>query len=495
MINPAPFNATDRKLIEEICFQLTSSRPDTVARLETCIVNLLRRMRIQGTEDLREYLLIVKDSDQEFAELVSALTIHTTSWFRESPHFERLHDLARTYAEQQRAFPGSTACFSVLSAACSSGEEVYSMAMVLETIREIFPHFDYQIEGWDIDPVSIEKASLAVYDAAVIDQIPKAQQRHLRLGSERSQGFFTLSKAIRQRCRFSCHSLDAVASQEARFHIVFCRNVLIYFKAEQVDKIIRSLLRLMQPAGTLFLGHSEGIEAAKLGLKSLGHAAYQAEAIPRKPLPSETSPRLVLRPARLILIGASTGGTEALLRLLKNMPRDCPPVLVVQHIAPSFAKPFAERLAAASGLQLGTPLSGNEVKPGHLYMAWDDYHIGLRLRGGILQLETSIAPPQHSVRPAVDFLFESATRLQALSHTVGVLLTGMGRDGAEGLLHLKNAGAMTFTQDAASSVVYGMPGQAAALGASSFSGSPEQIRQQINLTLHPASSPHPKTSA
>lgn len=116
-------------------------------------------------------------------------------------------------------------------------------------------------------------------------------------------------------------------------------------------------------------------------------------------------------------------------------------------------------------------------------MAWDDYHIGIKLRAGTLMLETNVAPPQHSVRPAVDHLFLSAALLRTAPHTVAVLLTGMGKDGARGLLQLKKAGAMTLTQDEASSVVYGMPAEAMTLGASSYSGSPEQIRQQINKAL------------
>lgn len=621
----------DRNLIEELCFKLTGSRPDSTARLETCFVNLLRRMRVHGCDDLRDYLSLARDSEAEFAELLSALTIHTTSWFREAPHFDRLRDLARQHADAVRDQP-SKPLFRVLSAACSSGEEVYTMALVLESVRDLFPHFDYAIEGWDIDPVSVEKGRNAVYDKVAIEQIPKEFRRHLRLGSGHTGNLFTLSKNIRQRCQFQKQSLDSAAPyNDRRFSIIFCRNVLIYFKADQVEKIIHNLLRLLLQKGTLFLGHSEGIEAAKFNVKSLGNAAYvldKAEetrksgpgAIQQKASPdvgkrilviddspiakmalrralenkgcevqfvntineasqllrkerfdqavidlalsskdhnrwveeqrrkggiasvvvmgsssgaeaqaalvalehgaqefidkrqilgtpdvvavqliallgkaqtpasravakTEAMGRLILKPVKLILVGASTGGTEALLRLLKDMPKPCPPVLVVQHIATSFAKSFAERLAQASGLQLGQPMAGSEIRSETIYMAWDDYHIGLKMRGGILQLETSVAPPQHSVRPAVDYLFQSALHLKDLDQTIAVILTGMGKDGARGLLQLKNAGAMTLTQDEASSVVYGMPGEAMALGASSFSGTPEQIRMQMNQAL------------
>ncbi len=489
-----PLNPRDRSLIEEICFQLTGSRPDTLARLETCYVNLLRRMRLCGTENLREYLRFAQDSDAEFSELLSALTIHTTSWFREKPHFDKLLERAKLHIESYKQAP-SPPPLRILSAACSSGEEVYTMALVLEPLREVFPKFDYFIEGWDIDPVSVKKAARAIYEVAALDQIPQEHHRFVRKGEARAEGFFTLAPSIRQRCSFSVQSLDHSFSSKLdnHFQAIFCRNVLIYFKGIQVERIIRSLLRVLDEQGALFLGHSESIVAADFGLKSLGNAVYSLDSSTQKrsgevnererATAREITSRLELKPPKLILVGASTGGTEALLRLLKDMPRPCPPVVVVQHIATSFAKSFAERLSKASGLELGTPRSGIEVKADHLYMAWDDYHIGLKRSGGVLQVETNLGPQQHSVRPAVDFLFESSAILSNAEHIIAVLLTGMGKDGALGLLRLRKAGAMTFTQDEASSIVYGMPGEAVALGASSFSGSPEQIRRYINKAL------------
>lgn len=483
-LGPVVLDPRDRHLIQELCFRLTGSRPDTEARLEACYVNLLRRMRASGAKNLRAYLHAARDRAEEFAELLSALTIHTTSWFRERPHFERLLEQAKAHIEKQReSEEQSPQPFRVLSAACSSGEEVFSIALVLEALRERQPGFDYAIEGWDLDPVSIGRAERAIYEQSVLEQIPSEFRRHLRLGQPGSEaeGLFTLSPNIRARCQFAVRSIDQALPLERSFQLIFCRNVLIYFRAEQVERIVRSLLQLLRPEGRLFLGHSEGIEAAKFGLRNTGNTVYARESGPSKSRASE--PKMELRYPELILIGASTGGTEALLRLLRDMPDTCPPVLVVQHIARSFAKSFAERLTAAAGLRLGQPLAGSELKPGHLYMAWDEYHIGLRPRGEHWQLQTSLSPPLHSMRPAVDFLFESAAQQPRAAQMMGILLTGMGKDGARGLLQLKHAGAMTFTQDEASSVVYGMPGEASALGASAFSGSPEQIRQLMNQAL------------
>lgn len=473
----------DRPLLEEICFQLTGSRPDSEARLESCFVNILRRMQVLGISDLRAYLGLARDSQQEFAELVSALTIHTTSWFRESPHFDKLIELAQKHIQIHSALPAPPV-FRVLSAACSSGEEAYTIALVLERLRQGQPSFDYLIEGWDIDLLSVEKARRAIYECGALSQIPSPYQSYLRIGQDRATGFFTLQKSMRQRTQFLKRALEVRAPDQDRgFHIIFCRNVLIYFKAEQIEKILPNLIQLLAPQGTLFLGHSEGIEAAKYGLKSLGHAAYQVESADDvwRGRPS--------RKPQLILVGASTGGTEALLRLLRDMPKPCPPIVIVQHIATSFARSFAERLSQLAGLSLGQPLDGSELRPNHLYMAWDDYHIGLKLRGEALHLEVSNAPPLHSVRPAVDHLFQSATRLKSLPSTIAILMTGMGKDGARGLLQLKNAGAMTLTQDEASSVVYGMPGEAVSLGASHFSASPEILRQHIIKAITQVSPP------
>ncbi len=182
-------------------------------------------------------------------------------------------------------------------------------------------------------------------------------------------------------------------------------------------------------------------------------------------------------PAQVILIGASTGGPDALTELLRAMPAGSPPVVVVQHIAPALARNFAERLARNSGLKLGDVKTGTVLQPGTIYLSPESQHIGVRkgMSGPILVVDDG--PPVTGHRPSVDFMFQSAAKSIGDMRVFAALLTGMGRDGAEGLKSLLEGGAFTVAQDEASCAVYGMPKEAVRLGAVKLSGSVAQIRQ------------------
>jgi two-component system chemotaxis response regulator CheB len=166
----------------------------------------------------------------------------------------------------------------------------------------------------------------------------------------------------------------------------------------------------------------------------------------------------------LILIGASTGGTQAIEALLTRLPAEIPPVLIVQHMPPIFTKAFADRLDKVCPMRV-TESAGNElIEPGVVYIAPGDRHMVIERHG--LRLRTALrdGPPVHYQRPAVDVLFHSAARLQGVP-MVAAILTGMGQDGADGLLALRNAGAETLAEDEQSCVVFGMPKEAIARGA------------------------------
>jgi two-component system, chemotaxis family, protein-glutamate methylesterase/glutaminase len=167
----------------------------------------------------------------------------------------------------------------------------------------------------------------------------------------------------------------------------------------------------------------------------------------------------------LVAIGASTGGPAAVSRILKELPREFPlPVLLVVHISEAFALPFAQWLSVESALPVRLAREGEPLPalgtPG-VWIAPPDRH--LELHAGHLRL--SGAPERHACRPSIDVLFESL--VQEAPRVAALLLTGMGRDGAQGLLALRRAGAVTVAQDEASSVVFGMPREAIALGAAS----------------------------
>jgi len=185
-------------------------------------------------------------------------------------------------------------------------------------------------------------------------------------------------------------------------------------------------------------------------------------ATPTMALPSMRSP--LISSEKLIIIGASTGGTEAIREFLMQMPSDCPGILIAQHMPEGFTTSFARRLDSLCKISV-VESSGNErVLPGHAYIAPGHSHLLLTRSGANYMTKIEQTDPVNRHRPSVDVLFRSAA-LAAGKNAVGVILTGMGKDGAAGMLEMKNAGAQNFAQDEASCVVFGMPREAIAIGA------------------------------
>ena len=167
---------------------------------------------------------------------------------------------------------------------------------------------------------------------------------------------------------------------------------------------------------------------------------------------------------QVLAIGASTGGTEALRRMLAMLPADAPGTMVVQHMPPGFTAQFAQRLNEVCQIQVKEAEHGDIVSPGICLVAPGDRHLLLRRDGAVYRADLRDGPKVGLHKPAVDVLFRSVAQ-SAGANAIGVLLTGMGRDGADGMKLLQGAGAPTIAQDEASSVVWGMPGEAVKLGA------------------------------
>ena len=166
----------------------------------------------------------------------------------------------------------------------------------------------------------------------------------------------------------------------------------------------------------------------------------------------------------LIAIGASTGGTQAIEDLLTQMPEGCPPVVIAQHIPPVFSAAFASRLNSVCRMEVKEARDGDLVSAGRALVAPGDFHMLLQKTDGVTRVAIRTGPRVHYQRPAVDILFRSIAATRP-PNAVGVLLTGMGSDGAEGLLEMRKAGAWTIAQDESSSVVFGMPKVAIEMGA------------------------------
>jgi len=215
------------------------------------------------------------------------------------------------------------------------------------------------------------------------------------------------------------------------------------------------------------LGIAGGLEAAAEEIVSKIRVAARAR-LRRAPAGARPAPPL---PAagfsgteKLVFIGASTGGTEAIKDLLVSFPPDYPGTLITLHMPPGFTQRYAERLDRSCRITVREARDGEPVLPGHAYVAPGDHHLRIARSGSDYLVRVSQDEHVNRHRPSVDVLFASAAK-HAGPNAIGVLLTGMGKDGAKAMLEMRQAGAWTIAQDEASCVVYGMPREAVLLGA------------------------------
>jgi len=228
----------------------------------------------------------------------------------------------------------------------------------------------------------------------------------------------------------------------------------------------------------LELGAVDFVAKPSLGIRH-GMLEYATEIAEKLRAAARSRPRQARRPSapgpqplkapivsseKLIIIGASTGGTEAIRQVLEPLPANSPAILITQHMPGGFTRSFAERLDRLCQISVKEAVDGERILPGHAYIAPGDAHLKLARSGANYVARLDDGPPVNRHRPSVDVLFHSAAT-QAGRNAIGVLLTGMGKDGAAGLLEMRQAGSATVAQDEASCVVYGMPREAVALGA------------------------------
>jgi len=226
---------------------------------------------------------------------------------------------------------------------------------------------------------------------------------------------------------------------------------------------------LAKPGGPYSVGELRHTLAAKI--RAAAAARVRRPAPPAaQPLPAagfEAEGRAA-RPAiandAVIAIGASTGGTEAIAAVLQRLPKSSPGVAIAQHIPPHFSRAFANRLNEICALEVKEAEDGDPLRPGTALVAPGDFHMLLRKAGGGYAVQVKTGPRVCYQRPSVDVLFSSVADA-AGNRAIGVLLTGMGADGAHGLLKMRQAGARTIAQDEETSVIFGMPREAIALGA------------------------------
>lgn len=204
-------------------------------------------------------------------------------------------------------------------------------------------------------------------------------------------------------------------------------------------------------------------EQLAVRVKGAAKARMSKPALPGVVSQTSVGTSRIFNPRQLIVIGSSTGGTEAIKSVLTRLPVNLPGICIVQHIPAVFSRAFAERLNDCCELEVREAIHGEEVRPGTVLIAPGDFHMAVEWNGRCYTVRLHQGPPLHFTRPAVDVLFNSAAAC-AGENALGVILTGMGSDGAQGMKKLKEAGAETIAQNEKTCVVYGMPRAAVELG-------------------------------
>lgn len=240
---------------------------------------------------------------------------------------------------------------------------------------------------------------------------------------------------------------------------------------------------LAKPGGPYSIGELRTNLTSKIRAAASARIRKPAPNLPA-PTPSLPISHRVFREGAIIAIGASTGGTEAIRAVLTQLPVTTPGIVITQHIPPVFSTTFAKRLNQLCAIEVKEACDGDEVKPGRALIAPGNFHMVLRRTGSTYRVHVQDGPQVCYQRPSVDVMFASVAEA-AGGNAIGVLLTGMGADGAQGLLRMKRAGGRSIVQDEESCVVYGMPREAVKLGAadqiSPLSSIPHEILRQAAM--------------
>jgi chemotaxis protein methyltransferase CheR len=237
---------------------------------------LVRRLRALGLPSYRAYchhLATPSGYETEIHHLADLITTHKTSFFREADHFDYLlsHVLPQTLEEHQGRH------LSAWSAACSTGEEVYSLAMALAHGAQAYGKVVVSILGTDVSSSVLETAAKGIYPETLAEDIPfELRRRYLLRSKESQKALVRVTPDLRAVCRFQqLNFMDARWALPASFDVVFCRNVLIYFSRKDQDTIISRLVHHLEPGGHLFLGHAETTDPPRFGLSLVARAVYR----------------------------------------------------------------------------------------------------------------------------------------------------------------------------------------------------------------------------
>lgn len=526
-------------------------------REDLVVARLTRRMRHVGARNLAEYAaLLEKGQVGELQEYINLMTTNHTYFFREQPH---LDFIASVFVP--RFLESSDDTLNVWCAACSTGEEVYTVAMILmRVLSRLHARVKLSVWGTDINTEALRIATNAVYPGRRLENVPANIRRDcLRRGKFPHDGYYQVAPEVRKIVRFSPGNLIRPVEMFQTFDLVLCRNVLIYFERATMRKVVGFLRSRLKPTGVFITGLSEQVDNLDPQLALLGrsihvlhgHQRYvhsswdtrplvevlgdsavgvdtgaqatmtaegnqrassraqssptqqQSRAAVARPVPKSLrtatslrpvpaanggegqsvadaeppqgssvashirSPRAARHPSVLVAIGSSTGGQQAISDVLRDLPRNFPPVVVAQHIAKGYSAGFARCLDRVTSLTVCEAAQGDSLEPGRVYVAPGGAHLEVVRRAGRLQCVITYERRSQAFLPSVDLLFESLAELTNVT-TFAAVLTGMGKDGTRGALALAAQGHWIVAQDTATSLVSGMPDSVAAAGAATI---------------------------
>ena len=432
------------------------------------------------------------DNSGKLLKLLSeAITTHHTYFGREKDHFCFYRDKVLPWlAETIKDGDIRTWC-----AASSTGQEAYTIAMLLQD------QFGLQGDLWEKTLLATDLASdvlhfaqKGIYLRDDVKNLPASWQHGYFHAVD--EAHVQVIESLRRQVLFRQFNLmEPVFPFKKPFHVIFCRNVMIYFDAPTRKRLVQMFFDYLVPGGYLFVGHSESVD------RSIPYQ-YVMPSVYRRPLLAKNkikagktaiikkaydkiADKVLAKPAQLksavkiIALGASTGGTEALATLISGLRPPLPPIVIVQHIPSGFSRLFAERLNRESAFTVKEAAEGDHLEPNHIYVAPGDRQMRVRALGDLLLLSCHGTELVNGHCPSVDVLFDSVAPLGKAA--IGVILTGMGADGAKGLLRMRQQGARTLGQNEHSSVVYGMPKAAYELGS---------VEKQLELSAMPMAIMH-----
>jgi chemotaxis protein methyltransferase CheR len=244
--------------------------------LEGRIGRRLNALGLNGFREYCEYLFSSQGMQKELTPMIDAVSTNKTDFFREPAHFDFLREKAVPYLRQTHG-AGTTRKFSIWSSACSSGEEPYTMSMVLAEIAATDSRFQYAVYATDISTRVLDIAQTAVYAHEIVEPIPLGlRKKYLLKSRDKKQGLVKIAPMIRDKVSFrKLNLMDATYGMKHLMDVIFCRNVIIYFDRPTQEAIIHKLSNNLIPGGYLIMGHSETLTNMKMPLQYVAASVYQ----------------------------------------------------------------------------------------------------------------------------------------------------------------------------------------------------------------------------